>query len=98
MRLPKPPPTQSARRDTIALVLAAGLVLALNLITIGVMVAAATQDNYTLSENATQILTGWGGGIIGVLGAVFGYGAGQSAGRNEAANGSTGTETDTATP
>lgn len=66
-----------ADRDLIALTLAIGICTALNLVTLGVMIAALRRGDYQLSENATQILTGWGGGMIGVLGAVFGYKAGQ---------------------
>lgn len=64
-------------RDWIALVLAIGLCTAMNLFTLAVLYDALYHDNAGLSENATQVLTGWGGGIIGILGAVFGYRAGQ---------------------
>jgi hypothetical protein len=65
-------------RDWIALILAVGMSTALNVVTFAVMYDAVTNpENSGLSENATQILTGWGGGIIGILGAVFGYRAGQ---------------------
>lgn len=69
----------SPGRDLIALTLAIGICTALNAMTVGVLVAAWHRGDYQLSENATQILTGWGGGIIGILGAVFGYSAGKSA-------------------
>jgi len=70
-------PLQPISRDLIAMVLAVGLATALNLITIAVLWDAVRDpDSAGLSENATQILTGWGGGIIGILGAVFGYRAG----------------------
>jgi hypothetical protein len=64
-------------RDWIALILAVGLATALNLI-VGAILYDAIRDpqGAGISENATQILTGWGGGIIGILGAVFGYKAG----------------------
>jgi len=61
----------------IALVLAIGLVVALNIVTIAVLYDALFSDAPGLSENATQILTGWGGGIVGILGAVFGYRSGE---------------------
>ncbi len=65
-------------RDWIALVLAIGLCTAMNLFTFAVLYDALRDpSNAGLSENATQVLTGWGGGIIGILGAVFGYRAGQ---------------------
>ena len=64
-------------RDWIALTLAVGLCTALNIITFAVLYDALRDPSSAgLSENATQILTGWGGGIIGILGAVFGYKAG----------------------
>lgn len=62
--------------DWVALILAIGLATALNLITFAVLYDAVRSDTPGLSENATQILTGWGGGVIGILGAVFGYRAG----------------------
>ena len=67
-------------RDWIALTLAVGLCTALNLIT-GAILYDAIHDpaQAGISENATQILTGWGGGIVGILGAVFGYRAGKDA-------------------
>lgn len=64
--------------DWVALILAIGLATALNLITAAVMYDAVRSDTPGLSENATQILTGWGGGVIGILGAVFGYRAGST--------------------
>jgi hypothetical protein len=70
-------PTAGPGRDWIALVLAVGLCTSLNVVTVAVMYDAIRSDSPGLSENATQILTGWGGGIIGILGAVFGYRAGQ---------------------
>lgn len=65
-------------RDRVALVLAAGLVLALNLITGAVLYDAIFSEGPGLSENATQILTGAFGGIIGILGSFMGYRAGQN--------------------
>jgi len=71
--------TQRVSRDLVAIILAIGLATALNVIVAGVLWDAITQpDSSGLSENATQVLTGWGGGIIGILGAVFGYDAGKS--------------------
>jgi len=67
----------------VAILLALGIVLALNAITAAVLWAALFHQsdvNGGISENATQVLTGWGGGIIGVLGAYVGYKAGQSNG------------------
>jgi hypothetical protein len=59
------------------MILAIGLATAMNMFTFAVLYDALTQpDQSGLSENATQVLTGWGGGVIGILGAVFGYRAG----------------------
>ncbi len=63
-------------RDWIALILAVGMATALNLVTLAILYDAIRHEDAGISENATQILTGWGGGIIGILGAVFGYRAG----------------------
>ncbi len=72
-------PQQPEGRDVIALVLAIGLCTALNIIVIAVLYDAIhNPDQAGISENATQILTGWGGGIVGILGAVFGYKVGQN--------------------
>lgn len=60
-------------RDWIALVLAVGLCTALNVIVVAILWDAIHDPSQAgISENATQILTGWGGGIVGILGAVFG--------------------------
>jgi hypothetical protein len=65
------------RRDLVALVLAAGLAIALNAITVAILYEAIFRTNSSgISSNATQILMAWGSGIIGILGAVFGYRAG----------------------
>lgn len=77
-------PSPGARRAPrgsylVALVLALGICLALNVLTFAVLYDAFVNDiNAGLSENATQVLTGWGGGVLGVIGAVVGYQAGQS--------------------
>ncbi len=60
----------------VAVVLAIGLVLAVNSITVAVLWDAVHSSTSGLSENATQILTGAFGGIIGGLGSVRGYRAG----------------------
>lgn len=66
-------------RDAVAMALAIGIATALNMVTAAVLINAATGqvNSGGLSENGTQVLTGWGGGIIGILGAVFGYRAGR---------------------
>ena len=64
-------------RDVVAVILAVGIATALNVIVFAVLYDAIRSEGPGLSENATQILTGWGGGIIGVLGAYIGYRAGR---------------------
>jgi hypothetical protein len=59
-------------------VLAIGLALSLLVIVSAVFYDAVRADTPGLSENATQILTGWGGGIIGVVGSYLGYRAGET--------------------
>jgi hypothetical protein len=56
----------------VAMVLAVSLGLAFNVFCFAVLWTAIESDA-PLSENATQVLTGWGGGIIGILGAYIGY-------------------------
>ena len=62
----------------VAAILAVGMCTALNAFTVAVLIDALSSAEPGLSENATQILTGWGGGIVGVIGAVVGYQAGAS--------------------
>lgn len=62
----------------VAAILAIGMCTALNAFTIAVLIDALSSAAPGLSENATQILTGWGGGIVGIIGAVVGYQAGAS--------------------
>lgn len=63
--------------DLVAVILASGIALALNIMTaaaIWVAVAPLNPDQIPrLGENSTQVLTGWGGGILGVLGAYVGF-------------------------
>ena len=63
-------------RDWLGIVLAIGICTALNVIVFAVLYDAIVSAQSGLSENATQVLTGWGGGIIGILGAMVGYKAG----------------------
>ena len=53
-------------------IIAVGFVLGFNLFCFAVLYDAVTSDE-PLSENATQVLTGWGGGMIGLLGGFVGY-------------------------
>jgi len=64
--------------ELVAILLAIGISTALNVLTIAAIWAAILRmeqkiQPYGLSENTTQVLTGWGGGMIGVLGAFVGY-------------------------
>ena len=73
-----PRPWRPRGDHLVAIILAVGMVVAINLFTFAAVYSAvATNDQ--LSENATQILTGWGGGVIGVIGAIVGYTAGHNA-------------------
>jgi hypothetical protein len=60
----------------VALTLAIGLATAVNLIVIGVLLAAyyrgKKSGDYSISENATQVLIAAFGGMIGVLGGYVG--------------------------
>lgn len=70
--MPKKRPPVLATGGNVALILAISLGLAFNIFCLAVLYTAVTSDA-PLSENATQVLTGWGGGIIGILGAYVGY-------------------------
>ena len=59
--------------DIVAIIMAAGLVLAVCFITIGVLADAIISEGPGLSDNATQVLTATLGGIIGVLGSYVGF-------------------------
>jgi hypothetical protein len=57
----------------VALVIAVGFVLGFNIFCFAVLYTAI-QNDAPLSENATQVLTGWGGGMVGLLGGFVGGG------------------------
>lgn len=78
MTTPTPTPRRRRGSMVVALVLAIGICTALNVLTIGVLVDALFSVSPGLSENATQILTGWGGGVLSVIGAAIGYQMGES--------------------
>jgi hypothetical protein len=60
-------------------ILAVGLSTALNAITVGILYEAIFKTNTAgISSNATQILSAWGGGIIGVVAGYVGYRAGMT--------------------
>lgn len=75
------PARRTSHADSVAIILSVGMATALNLFTAAAILDAfVNPDAAGLSENATQILTGWGGGVVGVIGAVVGYRAGQQSG------------------
>lgn len=78
--------------NVVAIILAAGMALALNVVTISLLWAARVRlgidVNSGISENGTQLLTGWGGGIIGVLGSYIGFTFGKKSGNGELAESS----------
>jgi hypothetical protein len=61
----------------VAVILAVGISLALNVITVALLYAAfirlGVDVNSGLSDNGVQILLAWGGGIISVLAGYVGY-------------------------
>lgn len=63
-------------KDWVAIILAIGLSVGVNCLTIGVLYDAIVSSQSGLSENATQILVASFGGMIGVLGSYIGYKAG----------------------
>lgn len=78
MARPLGTPRESHGKDWVALTLAIGLAMAINAITIAVLIDALINGKQAgLSENATQILVATFGGIIGVLGGYIGYRAGE---------------------
>lgn len=72
---------QRPTAELVALILAIGMALALNIVTGAFLWAAyirlGIDPTSGISENGTQILSAWGGGIIGVLGAYIGYAFGK---------------------
>jgi len=72
----------------VAIVLAVGLATALNAFTFAILYDALFHTQQAgVSENAVQILTGWGGGIIGIIGGYVGYVAGEQRSRRGDTNG-----------
>jgi hypothetical protein len=70
-----------ATTDLVAVILATGMVVALNVFIVSAAIEAyanAITLPVGLSDNATQVLTGWGGGLIGVIGALVGMRVGRA--------------------
>ena len=70
--------TRSLAADWVAIILAIALGVGLNCFCFAVLWDALRSDTPGLSENATQVLTGWGGGMVGVLGAYVGWKIGRA--------------------
>ena len=62
-----------------ALTLAFGITIALNIVVAAVLWDAIRSAGPGLSENATQVLSGAFGGIIGILGSYLGFRVGVTA-------------------
>lgn len=69
----KPNGNHSTPKDWVAIVLTIGLCTALNILVVSIAYEGLNDGPETISENATQIMTGTFGGIIGILGAYLGY-------------------------
>lgn len=72
-------------RDLVAIILAFGIIVALNFLAFGALYSTfvGTATDLGLSENATQILTTVFSGIIGVLGSYIGYKTGYAEGSKD---------------
>jgi hypothetical protein len=68
----------------VALILAVGVATSMNFIVLAVFYDAVVNVGSQLSENATQILTGIFGGLIGLLGSYMGFRAGTAASAQKA--------------
>lgn len=55
------------------MIIAIGLATALNLVTFAAIYDALFSNESGLSDNAVNLLTGWGGGMVGIVGAYVGY-------------------------
>ena len=77
MRLPHRP---DWARDWVAVILAVGVATALNVITVAAAwtaIAGSSDVSGGLSENATQVIAGLGGGMIAAVGSFLGFRAGE---------------------
>jgi hypothetical protein len=83
---PKKPKRHREASGVVAIILAIGMAVALNVITIALLWAAVVRlgidINAGLSDNGVQVLLAWGGGIISVLAGYVGYIVGKKEGQN----------------
>jgi hypothetical protein len=70
--------------EIVGIILACGISGALNIVTFALVYDVVSSDAATapLSENTTQVLTGWGGGMLAVLAAYIGYTFGKQQNNN----------------
>lgn len=78
MTEPEPKPRRRIETSgVVAIILAVGITVALNVVTTTLLWAAVTRlgadVNAGLSDNGVQILLAWGGGIISVIAGYTGY-------------------------
>ena len=73
----EPPKPKREASGTVAIILAVGMVVALNIVTAALLYAAIVRlgidINAGLSDNGVQVLLAWGGGIISVIAGYTGY-------------------------
>lgn len=71
--------------DIAIIILAVGFAFSLLIVTVAVFYdSVVSPASAGLSDNATLVLTGWGGGVVGILGGYVGYKAnGKSSGQAE---------------
>lgn len=85
MKRPEIDPGSDAKaRDWVAILLAVGLATSVNIFACAMLWDAIKFPDSTLSENATQVLTGAYGGMVGILGGYLGYKAGRAEGEARA--------------
>ena len=72
--------TNRGGKDWAVIILAAALGVALIVVTTAVLYSAVHngKPGLAVTETDVQLLTGWGGGIIGILGAYVGFRAGRT--------------------
>jgi hypothetical protein len=86
MTEPEKPRRRPEAAGVVAIVLAGGMAIALNIITIALLYAAIVRlgvdPDSGLSDNGVQVLLAWGGGIISVLAGYVGYIVGKRTGND----------------